>query len=303
MNRQSILKREQGIALIAALFLIVVFAFLGTAVVSLYSTQGVSAMNEVRSDQALFIAEGGVEYGQRSLAQNLDWYRSTADPILIPATNLGAGTFSVSMNLAAAELQTRIPNTTSVAPINVYSTGRFPTSGYLQIDDDITDGQTEYVSYTGVTPNSFTGITRNVTLGSSPPITGAASQYERGTHVYPVTFLLSALGTLGSPCTPTTVPSFNITAHSKFLSAGILDVEGEEIRYLGSTTSGGTMTLLGVTRCLNSTSAAHAVNQPVTPILVDGVPPDYLAEVVSTGTVTATVAGNAVRVVRKTVQR
>lgn len=303
MSRHFILKTEKGMALIAAVFLVVVFGFLGLVAVSSLSTQGFSAMNEVKSDQAFFIAEGGGEFSQRFLAQNLDWYRSTADPILIPATNLGAGAFNASMNLPVTKLRRRIPTAASTAAINVYTTSRFPAAGTLQIDDNITDGQTEYVSYTGTTANSFTGITRDIPLGAAPIISGAANPHERGTRIYPVTTLLTALGTLGGVCSPTAAASFNIATHSKFLAAGIIDIEGEEIGYSGSTISGGTMTLLGVTRCLNSTSAAHAANQPVTPLLVDGASPDFQTEVISTGTVGVTVGSNAVRVIRKTVQR
>jgi hypothetical protein len=88
-------------------------------------------------------------------------------------------------------------------------------------------------------------------------------------------------------------------AHSKFLDAGTLDIEGEEFSYAGSSTSGGNLVLTGVQRCQNGTaSAGHNVGVPVTPMLVDGVLPDAEAEISSTGTV-----DNAVRAERKTLQR
>jgi len=293
MSRLFILKAERGIALIAAVFLIVVFGFLGLTIVSLVSTQGFSAMNEVKSDQAFFIAEGGGEYAQRRLAENLDWYRSTVDPILIPATNLGAGAFNVSVNLPATMLRMRIPSAASTAPIQVYTTARFPTSGVLQVEDDISTG--EFIRYTGISGNTFTGITRDDTVGG---VSGVANNHDRAERVYPVTTLATALA---NNCT--SLASISLAAHPKFLSAGTIDIQGEEISYTGSSISGGTLTLIGVSRCQNGTvSAAHVVGVPVTPILVDMAGPDFQAELISTGTVSL-ISGNAARIVRKTVER
>jgi hypothetical protein len=283
-------------ALVAAVFLIVVIAFFGLIMVSLVSTQSFSSMNEVQSDRAYYLAEGGMEFAQRALAENLNWYRSTTDPILIPATNLGAGTFNVSMTLPVTMLRNRM--VAGAPTMTAYTTGRFPAAGFLQIDDDIT-GSGEFVRYTGIAGNTFTGLTRGEMVGT---VGSVASDHSRGDRVYPVTTLVTNLLTLGV-CAPMAAASFQVVAHPKFLTAGTIDIEGEEIRYTGSTTGGGNMTLTGVTRCVNSFSSAHPPGQPVTPILVDGAAPDYESEPVSTGTVGAPVTGNAVRVIRKTVQR
>lgn len=288
MRRSDVLKTERGMALVAAVFLIVVIAFFGLMMVSLVSTQSFSSMNEVQSDRAYFLAEGGAEFAQFSLAQNLDWYRSTVDPILIPATNLGAGAFNVNMNLPATMLRRRIPDGTSTGAITVYTTDRFPTSGILQIEDDITTG--EFISYTGISGNTFTGIVRGVG--------GVAGPHDRADRVYPVTTLSAGLP---NNCAPPS--SIVLAAHPKFLGAGTIDIEGEEISYAGSSTAGGILTLTGISRCQNGTgSANHGVGVPVTPILVDGGAPDFEAELISTGAVSL-VSGNAVRVVRKTVER
>ena len=112
--------------------------------------------------------------------------------------------------------------------------------------------------------------------------------------MYPVTTLSTAL-----PANCTTVASINLAAHPKFLGAGTIDIEGEELLYSGSSTSGGTLTVTGVLRCQNGTlAAAHAAGAFVTPMLVDGTPVDYEAEVISTGTL-----GNSQRFSRRSVQR
>ena len=300
-----LMQTQRGASLMVIVLMIVVIGMIGAVFVSLINTEGFTAMNQSAGLLAFGIADGGLEFEQYNLAQNVDWYKSTSDPMLVFNRTLGvapnSGSFAVLVNLAGTTLKTRVASAGNVT-INVYTTDRFPTAGTLQIDDNITDGQTEYVSYNAKTANTFTLNGRNVTVGTISA-TGSFS-HDRGSRVYPVTTFAGStnLITLGSPCVPTAAASFNIAAHTKFLTAGIIDIEGEEIGYTGSTTTGGTMTLLGVTRCLNGTSLAHPIGRPVTPLLQGG-SADFLAEVVSTGTVPVSITGNTVRVIRKIVQR
>lgn len=287
---------ERGVSLLAAIFFLVIVGFMGTTLVSLMSTQSMTSTGEVSSTQALYLAEGGSEFTQRALAQNLNWYRSTTDPLVTPATALGAGTFTVNTYLPATLLRRRV--TPASANIPVFTTDRFPASGFIQIDD-IT-GTGEFIQYTGVTANTFTGITRDVTIGGVSA--GAVGTFGRGTVVYPVTILTTALLSLGA-CGPTSAAAFNVAAHSKLLSSGTITIDTEDITYRASSTAGGVTTLAGVTRCVNGTSSAHAVGDPVIPVLNDGSAPDYEALLVSTGSVGSAPIGTAARVVQKTVQR
>jgi hypothetical protein len=289
---------ERGVSLIAAIFFLVIVAFMGTTLVSLMSTQSITSAGEAKSTQALYVAEGGSEFAQRALAMNLDWYRSAADPILTASTALGAGTFTISTYLPATELSRRV--TPASATIPVFTTSRFPASGTVQLSDDIGSGG-EFVRYTGVTATTFTGLTRNVTIGGVSG--GAVGTFVRLARVYPVTTLSTALANLGG-CAPQSAASFNVVAHSKLLSAGTITIDPEEISYTGSTTSGGVTTLTGVTRCVNSQSSGHAIGDPVTPLLADGLgAANYEALFASTGSVGNAGLGTAVRVVQKTVQR
>lgn len=309
MNRPAQRRSDRGASLLAAIVLIILIGFFGAIAMNLTGTQNSSALNETQSSQALYIAEGGLEFANRSLAQNLDFYRSTADPIALPATTLGNGSFVVNAFLPVTLLRTRIPNGTSTNPIRVYATARFPTSGYLQIDDNL-GGAGEFIQYTGIAADTFTGVSRDRTING---INGAGTSHERSSRVYPVTTLSTALlnNIGGTSCVPTTMAtSIGIAAHPKFLPAGTISIassadptDPEEIGYAGSTTSGGVITLSGVVRCLNGTSSAHSVGDPVTSVLVDGGGPDYEASVLSTGTVTIAGLSSAVRAVRKTVQR
>ena len=170
----------------------------------------------------------------------------------------------------------------------------------MQIEDDVTSGGGgEFVTYTSTSTShascnnfpAFTGVTRGRTIGT---VATVASAHSRGDTVYPVTTLITALA---ASCTsPIT---WQITAHSKFLSAGTLDIEGEEIGYARATTVGAVTTLTGVRRCLGTTGPmAHAAGRPVTPVLVGGDTADYEAEAVATGA-----ADSALREMRKTIQR
>ena len=300
-------RRQRGVLLVAAIVLLVVVSALVAAIAFVTATSGSSATDNLRSGQALYAAESGLEFEQRCLAQNVDWYRSTTDPVTTgpcptaPITqNIGQGAYTAQTTLPATKLRRNVDNAANV--VCVYTIARFPTAGpflALQLDDDLTSGG-EYVTYTGTTASSpacnnlpaFTGVARGQTIGG---VVSGASTHTRGDRAYPVTTLAVA----NLPNSNSAPTSFQIVAHSKFLDMGTLDIEGEEILYTGATVSGGNLVLTGVRRCQNLTiCAAHNVGVPVTPILVDSAFPDVEAEISSTGAVSG-----ATRVERKLVQR
>ena len=286
---------QKGFLMIVAVVLLVVIAFLAVMLSSLGGVNATSGASHLGSMQALYEADSGLEFEQRRWAQTPDpWYRSATDPnpIAPVAQALGTGSFSVNTYFPATLALRKLD--LAVVTLNVYTTQRFPSTGILQIGDDLT-AVGEFVSYTGTTATTFTGLTRGVTVGGVPSI---ANAHARGATVYPVTTLVDALT---NNCN--TVPNpFRIVAHSKFLSAGTIDIEGEEIGYNSSTVAGGNMTLTGVRRCLDLvtpvTPAAHTAGRPVTPVLVGGDSADYQAEMVSIGT-----TGSNIRDARRTVQR
>ena len=286
---------QRGFLLIVAIVLVVVVAAGIAALGGMLASDVKSSTGSLGSAQALYLAESGLEVEQLRWGQNLNWYRSSTDPnpSAAAAQAAGPGSFTVYSNLPATLLRARIfaADTT----ITVYSTDRFPTSGTLQIEEDLT-ASGEFVKYTGISGNTFTGVTRGQAQGISPVIPSTAGPHPRSDAVYPVT-TLSTVGGLPASCT--TPNSFMIAAHPKFLTAGTLDIEGEEIGYAGSSVSGVNMTLTGVTRCLGTIGpVAHAAGQPVTPVLIGGDSADYQVEMVSTGSV-----GNNVRYARRTTQR
>jgi hypothetical protein len=273
------IKRTRGYLLIVAILVLVVVAV------------AVAALGNM-SVQAFYLAESGLEVEQRRWAQNLNWYRSATDPNPNPATaqTLGTGNFTVYTNLPATLLKVSL--SPAATTITAYSTDRFPASGTLQLEEDLTAGG-EFVTYTGIVGNTFTGAARGRTVGT---VTSSAGSHSRGDAVYPVTTLVDALS--GASCNTIPAP-FRIAYHPKFLTAGTLDIEGEEISYTGSSVAAGNMTLTGVTRCVGLLGPlAHAAGKPVTPVLIGGDSADYEVEMVSTGAV-----GSDIRYLRKNVQR
>ncbi len=286
----NISHRQSGFLMIVVLFLLVVMVFLAGALGHQLANSTLSSGSHVGSMQAFFLADSGLEAEQRRWAQNLDWYRSTIDPNpTAPAAQaLGGGTFTVYANLPATKVRTGFPTVSGT--LNVFTTARFPTAGILQVEDDMT-GSGEFVRYTGVTANSFTGVTRGQPVGT---ISNVASNHARDDVVYPVTQLRTVLA---ANCTP--LASIQLDTNTKFLSAGLLDIEGEEISYGGLTIAGGTMTLTGIVRCQGLVNnVAHAVGQPVTPILVGGDSAWFQVEIFSTG-----VKGSNIRYARRTIDR
>ncbi len=284
------MRRETGFLSIVALIVVVVITALAIALGYLIAGSTLSSSSRLGSMQALFVAESGLESENLRWAQNLNWYRSATDPnpAVAPAQAVGAGSFTASTMLPATMLKTQL--TVGGATINAYTTDRFPASGILQVDEDLT-ANGELVRYTGIAGTTFTGVTRAQGVGS---VTSVASAHDRSSVVYPVTILRTALA---ANCT--SLASMQVDANSKLLSAGTLDIEGEEISYTGSSTAGGTTTLTGITRCLGLTiNVSHAIGQPVTPVLVGDDSASYQAEIASTGTV-----GADVRYERRTIER
>lgn len=296
-------RTQRGFLLMVTVALIVVAALLLSTMVFLGVTGDESSVGHSQSAQGMFLAETGVESAQRRLAQNLKWYRAVTDPDPKPATpqSLGEGTFSIQTYFPATALRARAFSG-SVNPIRVYTVDRYPTAGCLRIED-------EHIAYTGVNTTPavclsppglpvacFTGITRaSVACGG-----GATTDHARGTAVYPVSVLQTALA---ANCN--VVTQIRINQHTKFLTTGTIKIGNEEIGYRNSSVSGGIHVLTGITRCLDTTTGppgntpeSHAIGDRVTPVMEGDDSADYEVEVVSVGK-----AANAQRSLRKTIRR
>jgi hypothetical protein len=292
--------------LIAAIILIVVVSALVASIAFITATSGSSATDNLQSGQALFLADSGLEFEARRMAQNLDWYRSTTDPTAASGPlALGAGTFTTFSNFPATKLRRRVVAAT--AAICVYSIDRFSGAGTIQIDDDIAAGA-EFVTYTGTTASSapcgnlpaFTGLTRGVTIGGTG---AAAANHSRDDIAYPVTTLVDPLAISATCVAPA---QLRINDNSKFLSSGTISLDdgganSEDISYRTSSRAGGVMTLKGLTRLLGAGCPAWAVGAPVRPQLANstgGSGNDYETQASAVGNV-----GSTQRTMNRVLQR
>ena len=137
----TILRHQKGVSIIAAIFIIVILAFMGVMFVSLLNTSGFSAINDMQSTQALYIAEGGLQYTLELNRNNMPNYSTNGNWI-----NLGAGQFKVD---TPAYLTANIAAGQAIIPVD--STASFPAAGRITIGTDFG------ITYTGKDATNFTG--------------------------------------------------------------------------------------------------------------------------------------------------
>lgn len=275
--------RQRGAFLIlAAVFLLIVLAFLGVVFLTTFTTSTSTSLNEVQSTRALFVAEGGVEFARRDLSLDANWYWNP-DPTALSGT-LGSGQFTADISYPATALRKNIGAASPSGELRVFSVGRFGATGAVYAEGEI-------ITYTGTATlpdppgNRFTGVARGQ-WGT------AAGPHGIGVAVSPVTRLSAAAGS-GTGLTLT------VGDTTKFLWTGTVTINpddplGDCADGLGGTTedvdyrSFTQTTLVGV-----DLLCAHLANELV-------IPSESLdqAGIAGTGTV-----GTSQRQVRSIVQR
>ena len=218
---------DRGFSLIAAVFIIVVLAFMGVMFVSLISTGSLTSVNDMQSAQAFYVAEGGTEY---ILANRTFPNYSTAGATI----SLGPGSFSI----ATPSYLTADPGTLGTT-INVIATPltSFPASGRIGIDSEV-------IAYTGWSGTQFTGVTRGA--GGT-----AATAHAIGNAVYPVTTVSADPGIGG-----TTIP---VASTMGFVVPGTISIGSENILCTTTTPT----TFSSCTRGYKTTAAAHPAGSSV----------------------------------------
>ena len=189
--------QSRGVSLIAAIFVIVILAFMGVMFLSMISTSTFTSVNDMQSTQALYIAEGGIEY----ILENRTFPNYSMGGA---ALNLGAGNFTVS----TPAYLTADPGAAGTT-ITVQSTATFPNAGRIIID-------TELIDYTGKTATQFNaGFTRGV--GGTTAVAHAA-----GNSVYPVTTVTDNPLAAGSA-------TINVTSNVGFRIPGTVIIDTEYV--------------------------------------------------------------------------
>ncbi len=190
-------KHQNGVTIIAAIFIIVVLGFMGVMFLSMINTGSFTAVNDIQSAQALYVADGGMEY----ILENRAFPNySTAGTMV----SLGTGSFTVS----TPTYLTADPGAAGLT-INVQSTATFPNAGRIIIDSEL-------ITYTGKNATQFNvGVTRGA--GGT-----TASAHAVGNAVYPVTTVTNNPLPIGN----TTI---NVTSNVGFSIPGVIVIDTEYI--------------------------------------------------------------------------
>jgi MSHA biogenesis protein MshP len=214
------IKNQKGVSLIAAVFIIVIVAFMGVIFLTLFTSSSSTSINDLQSAQALYVAEGGKEY----ILENRSFPSYSTGGATV---NLGSGNFKVS----TPTYLTADPGAAGVT-INVQSAANFPNAGRIVIDSELID-------YTGKNALQFTGATRGVggTTAVSHPTANAA--------VYPVTTVTDNPLVAGSA-------TINVNSTLGFLIPGIIKIDEEYIYCTGTNTN---TQFTGCTRGYKGTTA------------------------------------------------
>jgi hypothetical protein len=147
---------EQGLALIVAVVILLLFAIMAVVMVSLVSTDSDISLYQFRSGEALNIGIGGQQYTMMQTYPNYSRppYSTRGGT---PQVNLGSGGFTVD---PPAVLSAGITNAASTIPAVCFDRGNvvncntiFPAPGRILIGSELID-------YTGVGAGNFTGATR-----------------------------------------------------------------------------------------------------------------------------------------------
>jgi Tfp pilus assembly protein PilX len=171
-------KNQNGVTIIAAIFIIVVLGFMGVMFLTMVNTGSLTAVNDLQSAQALYVAEGGLESAVTSLNTSTLGNRIACGNVTgnanLTIEPLGQGQFTVTgasvYSAAATTLNGAITN--AATTINVKSTTGYAASGRIMIDRELID-------YSGITPGTSTAFT-NAVRGRDGTI---ASAHANGTSV------------------------------------------------------------------------------------------------------------------------
>lgn len=169
----EVLNNQSGFSIATVVIMMLILAVMGSVLVSMVGTENVNVMGQVKSQQALYIAEGGIDF-------------ILAPPSVYP----NYSTLGVTIPLGVGTFRTDTPAylTAAVAPgnpvtISVDSTSAFAGGNEIILIDN------ETISCTGVTPVSFTGcaVAQNHTLNASVyPVAQLTANTAIGAMTFPV---------------------------------------------------------------------------------------------------------------------
>ncbi len=176
------LKNQSGVSLIAAIFIIVILAFMGMVFLTLFTTTSSTSINELQSTQALYVAEGGMERAVYQYKKD-----GTACASLINNNiSLGLGNFTTTGTLYNPSPSTTLSGAIGAGDtvIPVASTAGYAPNGRIRIDS-------EEIFYSSISGNNFI-VSQRGAAGTTP------ANHLANTPVYQNQCLIQSTGTVGN---------------------------------------------------------------------------------------------------------
>src|SRR3990167_6303770 len=178
---RSILQSQQGFLAIAAVVIIAIFGVIGLIATYLINTDILGGANQLDAEQALYIAEAGLEGATHQLrintiASTTSCTTITGNANLTHFTFTGAkGPFTVTGSKTSVTTASTLSGaiTSNATTIPLASTASYATAGRIMIDR-------EFIDYLTVSGNNLLNVRRGVdgTLASAHASGAPAGQYQ-----------------------------------------------------------------------------------------------------------------------------
>jgi Tfp pilus assembly protein PilX len=159
------IKRQRGYLVIMSLVLIVIIAFIGITLSRMYLKTSHAEINVTRANQALFIAQSGLERAQHDII--MQHALCTDMTTTYTNTPIFQGTFTITATETHANgtLQNSITNASTIISLKPNAGINFAAQGVVQIGS-------EYIRYTKKSGDNLENITRGI---ANSPITDHAN--------------------------------------------------------------------------------------------------------------------------------
>ena len=152
---EHLIKHQRGYLLIWATILIIIAAFVGNLLVSMFMGKTTAVQNDVTSNTALYLATSGLEITKRDVILNQISCNNINGTSKYTNAALFNGKFTVTgtNNAASASLSSSIDNTTT--SIALTSSSGFTSSGIIMIDNEL-------IAYASISGNTLLNAIRGM---------------------------------------------------------------------------------------------------------------------------------------------
>lgn len=205
---------RRGVTLVGAIVIMLMLAVIGVTLVSLLGVTSRASLDQVRSSQALGIAQGGLNWYAMYLAGLSDWTAAAAQTDVA----LGVGAFDVAINSQTA------------ATIYITVTGKVAGTGGAVIKRTMSQrfsnftGAAKYALFWGYRTGTSVSLTGTSVSGNywsaGSSVINSPSAVTNGVVYYPTSDTVSGSGTYlaQSVTTPPAMPAIDYTYYTNIMT-------------------------------------------------------------------------------------